>query len=54
MKKVLITISPICVVLAILMWISFGLKGVLVSFGAVIFIVVWFKWAEFVDKRIKD
>jgi hypothetical protein len=58
MKKFLITISPLCAVLFVLMWISWGLKGVLAFFGAVIFIVVVVfglaKWMEFVDKHIKD
>jgi len=58
MKKFLITISPICVVLFVLMWISFGLKGVLTFFGAVLFVVgLSFglaKWSNFVDKHIKD
>jgi hypothetical protein len=58
MKKFLITISPLCAVLFVLMWISWGLKGALAFFGAVIFIVaVVFglaKWMEFVDKHVKD
>ena len=58
MKKFLITVSPIFVVLFILMWISWGLKGVLVFFGGVLSsIALAFglaKWAEFVDKHIKD
>ena len=58
MKKLLITIFPICVVLFILMWISWGLKGVLIFFGAMLFIVALafglMKWVEFVDKHVKD
>ena len=58
MKKFLITIFPFCVVLFVLMWISWGLKGVFMFFGIVLFIVAWvfgtFKWVEFVDKHIKD
>lgn len=58
MKKLLITISPLCIVLFVLMWVSWGLKGVVVFFGAVIiFIVVLvalLKWIEFVDKHIKN
>lgn len=58
MKKFLITISPVCVVLFVLMWIPWGLKGALVFFSAVIFItvlvVLFTKWMEFVDKHIKD
>lgn len=58
MKKFLITISPLCVVLFVTMWISWGLKGVLAFFGAVIFVVAMAiflaKWMEFIDKHIKD
>ena len=58
MKKFLIAIVPLCVVLFVLMWISCGLKGVLVLFGAVPFavaVVIFLeKWMEFVDKHIKD
>ena len=58
MKKFLIIISPICVVLFVTMWISWGLKGALVFFGAALFVVVatvlLTKWIEFVDKHIKD
>jgi len=58
MKKFLITISPLCVVLFALMWISWGLKGVLAFFGGVLFAVALAfglaKWMEFVDKHIKD
>ena len=58
MKKFLIAIAPLCVVLFVLMWISYGLKGASAFFGAVPFAVavVMFlvKWMEFVDKHIKD
>jgi len=58
MKKFLITISPLCAVLFILMWISWGLKGALTFFSAVLFTVAltfgFVKWMEFVDKHIKD
>ena len=58
MKKFLITITPLCVVLFVLMWISWGLKGALAFFGAMLFIVAlafgFTKWVEFVDKHIKD
>ena len=58
MKKFLITISPLCVALFVIMWISWGLKGVLTFFGAVLLVVALviglFKWMEFVDKHIKD
>lgn len=58
MKKFLITISPLCVVLFVLMWVSWGLKGVLAFLGAVLFAAAlafgFTKWAYFVDKHIKD
>ncbi len=58
MKKFLITISPLCAILFVLMWISCGLKCVLAFFGAMLFIVAlafgFAKWIEFVDKHIKD
>lgn len=58
MKKFLIAISPLCVVLFVLMWISWGLKGVLAFFGVMLFTVALVfglaKWMEFVDKHIKD
>lgn len=58
MKKFLITIAPLCVVLFVLMWISWGLKGVSAFFGTLLFVValvIWLaKWMEFVDKHIKD
>lgn len=51
-------IAPLCVVLLVAMWISWGLEGALVFFGVALF--VWVataliaKWIEFVDKHIKD
>jgi hypothetical protein len=58
MKKFLITITPLCVVLFVLMWISLGLKGVLTFFGTILFVVVLVfglvKWMDFVDKHIID
>jgi len=58
MKKLLIIISPPCIVLSIMMWISWGLKGAIAFIGAAIFIVallaLFRKWIEFVDKHIKD
>lgn len=58
MKKLLITISPICMVLFVLVWISGGLKDAFVFFGAILFITamakLFTKWVEFVDKHIKD
>ncbi len=58
MKKFLITTFPLCVISFILMWISWGLKGMLVFFGVVLFTAVLVfglaKWMEFVDKHVKD
>jgi hypothetical protein len=58
MKKFLITISPLWVILFILLWISWGLKGTFVFFGTVLFIVALalglVKWMKFVDEHIKD
>ena len=58
MKKFLITISPLFFVLFVLMCISWGLKGIFMCFGSVLFIVALVfgldKWMEFVDKHIKD
>ena len=57
MKKFLITISPICAILFICMWISWGLEGILVLFCvalAYVFAFGFAKWVEFVDKHIKD
>ena len=58
MKKFLITIFPLCVIMFIIMWISWGLKGVLVFFGAATSVIVvgvlQAKWMMFVDKHVKD
>lgn len=58
MKKFLITIAPLCVVLFVLMWISWGMKGVLAFFGIAIFVAALVfglaKWMDFVDKHVKD
>ena len=58
MKKFLIIISPICVVLFVVMWISWGLKGAFMFFGTMLFIAAstfgLVKWIDFVNKHIKD
>lgn len=58
MKKLLIIISPICALLFVTLWISWGLEGALVFFGVALFVwvatVLLAKWVEFVDKHIKD
>ncbi len=58
MKKFLITIAPLVILLFLLMWFSWGLKGAFAFFGAFLFIFAlalgFAKWVEFVDKHIKD
>lgn len=58
MKKLLITISPFCIILVVLLCVSLELEVVLTLFGAVLFAVVlsfgFVKWMKFVDKHIKD
>ena len=58
MKKFLITIAPFFILLFIVMLFLWGLKGMLAFFGAALFVVVaailMAKWAEFVEKHIKD
>ncbi len=58
MKKFLISIFPLCVIMFILMWISWGLEYALVLFGAVVSVIVLvelqIKWMIFVDKHVKD
>ena len=58
MKKLLTIISPVWVLIFILMWISWGLKGALMFFGIVLFTAAstfgLVKWIEFVDKHIVD
>ena len=57
MKKFLIIIAPFCVVLFIIMWTSWGGKGVFGFFGVVLFTAALVfgldKWIDFVDKHIK-
>lgn len=58
MKKFLITITPPCIVLFVLMWILWGLEGTLAFFGTALFVVALvfglIKWVDFIDKHIKD
>ena len=58
MKKLLITISPLCVILFTAMCFTLSLKDALVLFGATLFIVVmafgFVKWVDFVDRHVKD
>lgn len=57
MKKILIAMSPICVVLFPMIWILVGLEEaviVMVSIlatPALVFVLV--KWLDFVDKHVK-
>ena len=57
MKKFLVIISPLCVILFIFMWISWGLKDTLIFFGGAALIVSALafglpKWIELVDKHV--
>lgn len=56
--KFLIAVLPLCVVLFVLMWISWGLIDALkfggITLFAVVLVVLLVKWMEFVDKHIKD
>ena len=58
MKKIIIAVSPICIVLFVLIWILCGLKAALAVFGALLFsaafVFACVIWIEFVDKHIKD
>lgn len=58
MKKFLIAIAPFVILLFLVMLFLWGLEGVLAFFGIVLFTVALvfgaFRWADFVDKHIKD
>ncbi len=58
MKKILITIAPFCIAVFVFMWILCGLEVAFAFFSALLLSVAFvfggFKWAEFVDKHIKD
>ena len=58
MKKFLIAIAPFVILLFLVMLFLWGLKGILVFFCAVLFVVALtfglYKWTEFVDRHIKD
>jgi len=59
MKKLLITVSPFCIMLFILLWLTHGLEiallmffGILLSFFVLIPLII--KWMEFVNKHFDD
>lgn len=59
MKKFLIMTSPFIVIIASVLWCSQGLKGMLMTFGTTLCVVVPLafllaKWIEFVETNIKD
>ena len=58
MKKFLIAIVPFVILLSLVSLFLWGLNGVLVFFGEVLFVValvfVVNKWIDFIDKHIKD
>ena len=58
MKKFLIIMAPFYILLFLCMWFLCGLKGALEFFGIILFVVALvfgaFRWADFVDKHIKD
>ena len=58
MKKFLIAIAPFVILLSLVSLFLWGLNGVLVFFGEVLFVValvfVVNKWIDFIDKHIKD
>ena len=55
MKKFLILILPLCVILFILMWISWGLERTLIFFIVLLLIIIMIiLWMMFIDKHIKD
>lgn len=59
MKKLLLFILPISVIIAGVLWYSFGFDGMVMTIGTVLLAVLLFvflvvKWNEFVDKNIKD
>lgn len=59
MKKVLIFILPISVIIAGVLWYSFGFDGMVMTIGTVLFVILFFvfllvKWIEFIERNIKD
>ena len=59
MKKVLLFILPISVIIAGVLWYSFGFDGMVMTIGTVLFVILFFvfllvKWIEFIERNIKD
>ena len=56
-KKLLIYMLPLYVILFPLLWISWGLEGILAFISAIIFLLIILKglviWINFVDKHIE-
>lgn len=59
MKKLLLFILPISVIVAGVLWYSFGFDGMVMTLGTVLFVILFlafllFKWIEFIERNIKD
>ena len=59
MKKVLLFILPISVIIAGVLWYTFGFDGMVMTIGTVLFVILFFvfllvKWIEFIERNIKD
>lgn len=59
MKKLLLFILPISVIIAGVLWYSFGFDGMVMTIGTVLFVILFFvfllvKWIEFIERNIKD
>ena len=59
MKKLLLFILPISVIIAGVLWYSFGFDGMVMTIGTVLFVILFLafllvKWMEFIERNIKD
>lgn len=59
MKKLLLFILPVSVIIAGVLWYSFGFDGMVMTIGTVLFVILFFvfllvKWIEFIERNIKD
>ena len=59
MKKLLLIILPISVIIAGVLWYSFGFDGMVMTIGTVLFVILFLafllvKWIEFIEHNIKD
>lgn len=59
MKKLLLFILPISVIIAGVLWYSFGFDGMVMTIGTVLFVILFLafllvKWIEFIERNIKD